>query len=422
MSVTSLNIRNNFPAETPRPVSLLVYKEAVSAADLTTDRFRWDRLTYASALGYALLVSGLSVGVVLGELREQFDLSGVIAALHGSTFGFGLLAAGLWGVRVVDRLGRRTSLAVSAAAIASGITMFCLGPAWPVTLAGTALSGLGGALLVMVMPALISDHHGEHRAAAFAAVNGAPGLAGLAFSLVIGAALALEWSWRSPYLVLTAIIFLTLTAVAWPVPVPDPTRRGTFTLSHFRDRDVFIPWLHIVNAVLSEFAIGVWAATYLKEVGHASGGLASATAAVFGVSMFLSRLVLPKVMTYLGDRTVSVSFGVLSMGALVMCFAPGFVPRAIGLAVVGIGGGPLYPLTVDELYTSAEHKIDSITLGAFCALASATAVTLGPLMLGALADSVGLRTALLIIPVIGVIGAITQRPHRLAPAVAPALE
>ena len=49
-------------------------------------RFRWDRLTYASALGYCMLVAALSVGVVLGELRDQFHLDGVIAALHASTF------------------------------------------------------------------------------------------------------------------------------------------------------------------------------------------------------------------------------------------------------------------------------------------------------------------------------------------------
>ena len=98
------------------------------------------------------------------------------------------------------------------------------------------------------------------------------------------------------------------------------------------------------------------------------------TAAVFGVTMFLSRLILPRLMNYFGESTVSISFSVLSMGALVMCFAPGFVPRAIGLAIVGFGGGPLYPLTVDGLYASADHKIDSITLGAYCALASATAV------------------------------------------------
>ena len=389
---------------------------------MTTDKFRWDRLTYASALGYALLVGALSVGVVLGELREQFDLSGVIASLHGSTFGFGLLAAGVWGVRVVDHLGRRRALAMSAAAITGGITMFCTGPAWPITLAGTALAGLGGALLVMVMPGLISDHHGEHRAAAFAAVNGAPGLAGVAFSLVIGASLALHWSWRPAYLLVTGVIVLALTSVAWPVALPESPRHGTFTLAHFRDRDVFVPWLHIVNAVICEFAIGIWAATYLKEVGNASGGLASAMAGVFGVSMFLSRLVLPTVMRYLGEATITVSFMALAAGALIMCFAPGLLPRVAGLTIVGFGGAPLYPLTVDRLYASAEHKIDSISLGAICALASGAAVTLGPLALGVLADSVGLRRALLIVPVIAVVGAITQRPARRVRMVAAALD
>jgi MFS family permease len=394
----------------------------VSSPTIVTDKFRWDRLTYSSALGYALLVGALSVGAVLGELREQFDLSGFIAALHGSTFGFASLAAGIWGVRVVDRLGRRHSLLMSAVAIACGITMFCVGPAWPVTLAGTALGGMGGALLTMVMPGLISDHHGEHRATAFAAVNGAPGLSGVAFSLVVGAALALHWSWRPPYLILTAIIVLTLTAVAWPVVVPESTRHGVFTLAHLRDRDVLVPWLHIINAVFSEFAIGVWAATYLKEVGHASGGLAAALAGVFGVMMFVSRVVMPSVVRLFGDATVTVSFITTGVGAMVMCFAPGLLPRVAGLVIVGFGGAPLYPLTVDRLYASAEHKIDSISLGAICILASGTAVTLGPLAMGVLADGIGLRLALLIVPAACILGAITQRPAHSRRTVAAALD
>ena len=107
------------------------------------------------------------------------------------------------------------------------------------------------------------------------------------FSIVIGAALALNWSWRSPYLILSAIIVTALAIVAWPVDVPESPRHGEFTLRHLGDRDVFVPWLHIINAVFSEFAIGVWAATYLKEVGHAGGGQAAALAGVFGVMMFL---------------------------------------------------------------------------------------------------------------------------------------
>jgi predicted MFS family arabinose efflux permease len=374
----------------------------------TTDKFRWDRLTYSSALGYALLAGGQSIGFVLGELRHQFDLSGVTAALHGSVFGATALTLGLFGVRVVDRLGRRTSLLVAAMAIAVGITTFCLGTAWPITLAGAAVAGLGGALLAVVMPGVINDHHGQHRAAAFAAVNGAVGLTAVIFSLVVGGALALHWSWRPPYLILTALIVLILTAVAWPVPVPELDRHTNFTLAHLRDRDVFVPWLHLLNAIFPEMATAVWATTYLKEVGHASGGLASAFAGTFGVAMFLSRQVVPRIVGAFGDATVSTCFIVLAVGSMMMVFGGGLLPRVAGLAIVGIGAGPLYPLDVDRLYLAAEHKIDSISLGAICMLAAGVAITLGPLALGVLADSIGLRRALLIVPASCALGAITQ--------------
>ncbi len=374
-------------------------------------RFRWDRLTYASALGYCLLVAALSVGVVLGELRAQFGLSGVVAALHGSTFGIGLLAAGVWGVRVVDRLGRRTTLQYSVIAMLSGIVMLCLGPAWPITLLGTALSGVGGATLVMVMPGLISDHHQEHRATAFAAVNGAPGLAGLAFSFVIGGALAAGLSWRGPYLAITAMFALALAIVAWPVDVPEGDRQAEFSLRPFADPEVRTPWLHIVNAVLTEFTVGIWAVTYLHEVGKASSGLAAVVASVFGIMMFVVRLILPRLLARFGEATTMLSFLTVGAGALIMCFAPGLPLKVIGLTIVGFGGGPLYPLTVDRFYGRAGHKLDSVSMGAFCALASGTAVTLGPLALGVVADQVGLRWALLVVPVLAAIGAYTQRPQ-----------
>ena len=44
------------------------------------EAFRWDRLTISIALGYCLLVVALSAGVVLGELRSELHISGVIAA------------------------------------------------------------------------------------------------------------------------------------------------------------------------------------------------------------------------------------------------------------------------------------------------------------------------------------------------------
>ena len=85
-------------------------------------------------------------------------------------------------------------------------------------------------------------------------------------------------------------------------------------------------------------------------------------------------------------------------------------PRGYDL-IVGFGGGPLYPLTVDAFYAKAGHRLDSVGMGAYCALASGVAVTLGPLALGVVADSVGLRWALLVVPCLALLGAVTQRPR-----------
>ena len=54
----------------------------------------WDRLTITCALSFCVLVAGLSVGIVLGELRDELGISGVVAAAHGSAFGIGVFAVG----------------------------------------------------------------------------------------------------------------------------------------------------------------------------------------------------------------------------------------------------------------------------------------------------------------------------------------
>jgi MFS family permease len=120
---------------------------------------------------------------------------------------------------------------------------------------------------------------------------------------------------------------------------------------------------------------------------------------------------LPRTIALLGDATVAVSFGIIGAGALVMCFAPGIAAKTAGLTIVGFGGGPLYPMTVDRFYARAGHRLDSVAMGAFCALASGVAVTLGPLALGVVADRFTLRWAILVVPALAALGAVTQRPR-----------
>jgi predicted MFS family arabinose efflux permease len=371
--------------------------------------FRWDRMTVACVLSFCVLVCGLGVGVVLGELREQLGLSGLVAAAHGSTYGVGLLVAACFGLSIVHRIGRTRTYWGSCATVVVGVLLLCVGQSWPVTLLGTAISGVSCAMLVMLMPGIVSDHHGSGMAGAFAAINGVPGLAAVVFSIVIGASLALGLSWRWPYALVT-LGFAGATFVAArgaPLPSGEPARPDVRAL--FARRDVRRPLFDIVHAILVEFPIGVWAIVYLKEVGGASSGLAAALGAVWGVAMMGSRLAVPAMTRHLGAWTRSVGFGVAAVGSTMLWLGPGLWPRVFWLLVVGVGVGPLYPLTVEQMYRRT--AADSVSLGAVAALGAAVAIMTGPLLVGVLDDRIGLRGAILFVPVLAAIGVFTARPR-----------
>ncbi len=369
----------------------------------------WDRLTVTCALSFCVLVAGLSVGIVLGELRDELDISGVVAAAHGSAFGIGMLLLGAFGSGAVARVGRPAAFWGSCATVIGGITLLCLGRVWPVTLLGASLAGVACSMLVLLMPGIVADHHGDRRAAAYAAVNGIPGLAGISFSLLIGAVIASGASWRWPYALLTLGLGAAVLVVGRRVRIPASPATATRILPLFRRRDVALPYIHIVHAVLVEFPIGIWAVVYLKEVGGASSGLAASLGAIWGLFLFLVRMSLPRIVAVFGPWTRSVGFGLAACGALLMWTGPGLWMRVLGLTIVAIGAAGLYPLAVEGLYERA--GADTVSLGFVTAIASGTAVTVGPLLLGVLADVVSLRHGLLFVPALALIGVYTARPR-----------
>ncbi|MEX0848396.1 MAG: MFS transporter [Ilumatobacteraceae bacterium] len=371
----------------------------------------WDRLTVVCVLSFCLLVAGLSVGIVLGELREQLHLSGLVAAAHGSTFGVGLLIAGVWGLRLVTRFGRPAVFRGACAFIVIGVMLLCVGQIWPVMLAGTAIASGACATLVLLMPGIVADHHGpDDRAGAFAAISGLPGIAGITFSLVIGAVLAAGGSWRWPFALLTLAIAVSTLIVGRGVEIPEgaPTDIGAIDL--VRGPDVRAPFVDVVHAALVEFPVGVWAVVFLKEVGGASSGAAASLGAAWGLCILVSRMMLPRIVGIAGPWSRTACFGAAAIGATMLWTGPGLAVRVLGLMIAGFGCGPLYPLSVDALYRRSDA--DSVALGAVCALASGIAITVGPLALGVLADVVTLHHAILWVPVLAAVGAVRAMPSK----------
>lgn len=373
---------------------------SATVVETESTAFRWDRLTVASALAYCVLAVAVSVGVVLGELRQEFHMSGTVTALHGSTFGIGMLVAGSFGNQVVARVGRPRVFWGACTGVIIGVGIFCLGQVVAVTLLGAVVSGFSAAAIVMVQPGLLADHHGENRSAAFAATNAYPPLCGMTLALVIGAMISAHGSWRVAFIIFAVALLAVLLLVGRGASIPPAVlHRVEPAWRLFSDRAVRRAWRDVAMAVMVDFPIGIWATVYLKEVGHSSAGLAPILGSVFGLSLFVSRLLIPRMAPLVGPALREWCLAATGLGALLLWVVPSLAGKVAVLAILGLTAGPVYTVSVDRLYAAAPHA-DTSSLGALASLASGTAVTTSPLALGVIADIVGLRLAILIVPVI----------------------
>src|SRR5688500_13323347 len=90
-----------------------------------------------------------ALGPALPALRDDLEVSRAIVGLHTTLVALGAIAVGALGDRVVARLGRRRAFWTAAACLAAGALLLAGGTILAVTLTGSALLGLSGALIVV---------------------------------------------------------------------------------------------------------------------------------------------------------------------------------------------------------------------------------------------------------------------------------
>src|SRR3954471_20950699 len=124
------------------------------------DELTW--LAYGMLGFYNYLLSGL--GPLMPSLREELGLSYTIASLHFSAFAVGMILAGLVGDRVVRRYGRRKVFWTGAAGLVAGAVALTLFHSPILTVGSVLLMGSVGSLVLILIPAILADRHGENRA------------------------------------------------------------------------------------------------------------------------------------------------------------------------------------------------------------------------------------------------------------------
>jgi len=119
---------------------------------------------------------------------------------------------------------------------------------------------------------------------------------------------------------------------------------------------------------------------------------AAQAVSLFLGGMIVGRLVGSRVVHYFSTHLVIfISLGIAGAGFLMFWMTSQVIPALIGLFITGLGVANLYPLILSLAIGAAGNN--TIQAGVRATLATGTAVLTLPLVLGQLADLVGIRPA-----------------------------
>lgn len=158
---------------------------------------KWGVLTVLGAAQFLMVLDQAVMNVAISQLVDDFDTT--VTTIQFVIALYALVMAGLMltGGKLGDILGRRRAFAIGLCIYGAGSALTAVSWSVPVlTLGWSVLEGIGAALVLPAMVALVAaNFRGQERALAYGVLGGVAG-AGIAVGPILGGWATTELSWR----------------------------------------------------------------------------------------------------------------------------------------------------------------------------------------------------------------------------------
>ncbi len=368
-----------------------------------------NRVTWLAYLALAFYGYFLNIfGPITPYLKSELNLSYTVSSLHFSAFALGMICAGLIGHGVIQKTGRWTALWVSMFGISLGALLLIVGHEPVVTISASFLMGLLGSLTLTVVPSVLADQHGSLSAVAFSEANVIASMLTAVAPLLVGLFASTAFGWRAA-LVVAVLATLGMRLAFGPVKLPAvQVAPGQTSGRAALPRLYWVYWAALVAAVSVEFCMIFWSADYLETGFGMPKADAARAVSLFLAGMILGRLAGSRLGPKLGvHRFVTASLLVAGAGFVAYWTASAALAGMAGLFITGLGVASLYPLILSLAIGSAGGS--TVQASAASSLASGVAIFSLPLILGRLADAVGIHLAYIIVALLLVITLLVVR-------------
>jgi hypothetical protein len=357
----------------------------------------------ALLLPAAFAVFGVHWGAwqaVLPDLAASHGLSsGPLGAIL--TAGFAVSLPIMLGTgRLVDRLGAGWGMAIPAVAIAVGLGAVALGgPLWLLVAGVVAMVAGSGSYDVAINGAGMADAGWSRPArmtllhAAFSG-GGVVGAIGGGAAITAGAPIAIVYG-----LVAAGMVGIGVVAAGSHPPAP-ATGEGSVGGALAR---MMIPFAVVAGlAFLAEGSMETWSALYLRDDLGAAAFVGALGPAAFHAAMLTGRLIGAGVATSLGAApTLLVAGSMTVIGMLVALAVPTPALAIPGMAVAALGAAFIVPVVVS--LAAARAGSSAGRAASYVLTLGYAGFLVGPSLVGIIGEIAGLRVALAIIPIAGLV-------------------
>jgi FHS family glucose/mannose:H+ symporter-like MFS transporter len=356
-------------------------------------------LAFASNFTWVMVIGllGPSIPKIIEDLEIGYAQAGLFFTMLSLGSLFGTTLAGI----ASDYLNRKLLFALVALILAIGLASMGLAASYLVVLLiilGYSLFGSpAGTVGQSIMLSMFPDRRERYISlqTSFAALGSftAPLLVALNFTV------GLSWRWTFIEAGGIAALLFVWVLIA---PLPRSTGRmiGWKNLSRILGNPrILASALLIFFSVAPDLGFSYWLAEHFKTELGVPLSLSSAVVGVFLVGMIGGRLLTSRLLRRFTSVRILKAGMVLSLASLVVFLSVPWIPvKLVTLVLYGLGTAPVFPLLMARgtaLYPDQPGTVSGVLFGS---------VSLGgmtfPLLLGAVASSVGIRLTYILVGVI----------------------
>ncbi len=186
---------------------------------------KWRALVVLALAQFLMVLDQAVMNVSISQLVEDFDTS--VTVIQGVITFYALTMAALMilGGKLGDIWGRKKAFWIGLLIYAAGSALTAVSAdVWQLLLGWSILEGIGAALVLPALVALIAgSYHGPDRAVAYGVIGGVAG-AGIAVGPILGGWVTTNFTWRYVFVGEVVVALIVIALVGWigSMPRPDP--------------------------------------------------------------------------------------------------------------------------------------------------------------------------------------------------------